>query len=302
MKQERIVVEPFPITYDGNDAESHIIAGRQLGESVIGASKLYAATAHYCVHGVVPRGKYRKEFDVFVLPAHEKCFEYHVVVAAIAAEYGLHGHLYKAGLKYLFGAILKVIKDFWLKPGGNEKVVSELVDLLKAKSKDDHELHMVLANGINHANDNFAKLHEKLIDTIPKLANSTRSHGADLVAPVGNTCKTLTQFEAPEQKIVINEVEAEVIRGGTSMEIDEMAEFLCTRISEINIETGHCILSVKGIEGPVVGKISDPALNEPNNIYTKALNNQSGFAFSAKSVKKDGEVKRLYVSDARNVN
>jgi hypothetical protein len=250
--------------------------------------------------GIVPRGKYKKEFDVFVLPAHEKCFEYHVVVAAIAAEYGLHGHIYKAGLEFLFGAILKAVKDFWLKPGSNEKVISELVDALKIKSQQEHELNMVLANGIVHTNDNLARMHDKLIDTLPKLASATRGHGAQLVVPVGNTCKSLTQFDTPEQRIVINEPEAEVIRGGNRMEIAEMAEFLCTRISEINLETGHCILSVDGIDGAISGKISDPALSEPNNIYTQALNNQSKFSFSAKPVKKDGEIIRLYVSDARH--
>ena len=80
-----------------------------------------------------------------------------------------------------------------------------------------------------------------------------------------------------------------------------MGQFVCTRISEVNVVSGHCILSVDGLNGPVVGKISDPVLLEPKNVYTNALNSQTGFSFSAKPVKKNGEIHRLYVSTAREL-
>lgn len=86
---EIVIVSPFSITYDGNDADQHVISARQLGESVIGASKLYTATAHYCMFGTVPRGNYKKEFQCFAKPAKEKCFEYQMFIAAIASKYSL---------------------------------------------------------------------------------------------------------------------------------------------------------------------------------------------------------------------
>jgi hypothetical protein len=60
-------------------------------------------------------------------------------------------------------------------------------------------------------------------------------------------------------------------------------------------------MQVEGFDGPVVGKISDPSLNTPNNVYTKSLNAQTPFEFSAKPVKRDGVIKTLYISDAKEI-
>jgi hypothetical protein len=77
-----------------------------------------------------------------------------------------------------------------------------------------------------------------------------------------------------------------------------MQQFRCERISVINTKTGHCELTIQGIAGPVKGKISDPVLRQPKNIYTKALQEHVPLLISAKPVEKDGEIRRLYISDA----
>lgn len=296
---EQTIVAPFAVTYDGNDADQHVISARQLGESIVGGSKLYTAAVHYCMFGIIPRGNYKKEFQCYAMPAREKCFEYHLFIAAIASEYALHGEIYKEGLGFLFSRVLEAIKKIWLKPGETEKVVEMLVDLLKEESRNSNALNTVLANGLIKANDNLASLHDKLIVTLPQIADSTRSHGAELVSPVGNTCKTIRQFTNTAQEIIITEPEAEVIRGDKDMEIDDMQQFICKRITEVNVENGHCIMNVEGFDELIVGKISDPALETPNNVYTKALNQQTSFIISAKPVKRNGIVQKLFVSDAR---
>jgi predicted transcriptional regulator len=130
------------------------------------------------------------------------------------------------------------------------------------------------------------------------MAVVTRSHGALLVAPVGNTCKALRQFSGTQEEITITEPEAEVIRGDNEMEVDDMQEFHCKRITEINKLNGHCILDVEGFDHLVIGKISDPALEKPNNVYTRALNDQTPIVISAKPVKKNGAIYKLFISNA----
>ncbi len=76
-----------------------------------------------------------------------------------------------------------------------------------------------------------------------------------------------------------------------------METFRVTRISEVDIRSGHCVIDVEGIEGHLIGKIMDPVLKIPNNMYTSALNNHSEFTVKAKAVRKNGEIKRLYISD-----
>jgi hypothetical protein len=296
---EAVYVSPFSLTYNGNDAEQHVINARQYGVSITGASKLYTATAHYCVYGLVPpRGNYKKEFECYAFPAREKCFEYQLLIAALAAEYTLHAEIYKEGLGFVFSRVIDAIKRIWLKPGDMEKIVTELAAVMKHQASENTSVQTVLANGLIKSNDNMAGILEKLIATLPQLADRTRSHGTLLVTPIGDSCTSLTQFAHTQQASVISEPEAEVIRGGSDMEIDDMQKFLCKRITEVNTVNGHCFLEVEGFDYKLTGKISDPALALPNNIYTQALNDHSSFIISAKPVKKNGEIQKLFVSDA----
>ena len=77
-----------------------------------------------------------------------------------------------------------------------------------------------------------------------------------------------------------------------------MEEFRVTRISEVDIRTGHCVIAVEGIAEQLIGRITDPALGFPANLYTSALNDHAGFITQAKAVRKNGEIKRLYISNA----
>lgn len=294
-----IIVTPFSVTYDGNDAEQNVINAQSLGESIIGASKLYTAVTHFCMFGNIPRGNYKKEFNCYAKPPIEGSYEYLMLLAALSNEWAMHQDIYKEGLKYLFPRIIDSIKKIWLKPGDTEKVTEMFVELMKEQSRNNASLNTVLANGLIKANDNLASLHGKLIDTLPQIAESTRSHGRMLVTPVGNTCTSLSQFSKTDQEIIITEPEAEVIKGGQDMEVDEVQKFSCKRIREVNEINGHCILELEGFDGLIVGKIGDPLLQSPNNVYTKSLNNHAAFTISAKPVKRNGTLHKLYISDAR---
>jgi hypothetical protein len=48
----------------------------------------------------------------------------------------------------------------------------------------------------------------------------------------------------------------------------------------------------------VAGKITDPALEHHGNIYTAALNEGSTLRVIAKPTLKEGEINRLFISDA----
>ena len=85
------------------------------------------------------------------------------------------------------------------------------------------------------------------------------------------------------------------------MEVEPMAEFKVTQISEVDIRTGHCVIDVEGIESRLTGKITDPVLEIPGNVYTNALNNHTGFMAQAKAVRKNGEIKRLYISNSVDI-
>jgi hypothetical protein len=296
---ETTVVSPFAITYDGNDADKHIISAAPLGRSIIGASKLYTTVVHYCMFGYIPRGNYKRDFECYAMPAHERCFEYQVLLAALGTEWVLHGPIYKEGLDFIFAKVVDAIKNVWVKPSEIVKVTEHLAEVMKEQAKQNTAVQTVLANGLIKATDNMAALHGKLIDTLPKMALVTRSSGAELVAPVGTTCKVLRQFSRTQDETIITEPDAEVIRGDPQMEVGDLQQFGCRRITEINRTNGHCILDLEGFDRPVIGKIDDPALQEPNNVYTRALNDLTPVLIIAKPVMKNGVVHKLFISDAK---
>ncbi len=295
-----IIVSPFAVTYEGNDADNHIINAQALGESIIGASKFYNAVAHYCSFGIVPSKKYKKEFSCYASLPQKGSYEYLLYIAGIAQEYNLHNEAYKAAISYLFSHVVNSVKYIWTKKSETEKVVETLVGALKDQAKRNSDIQSQLINAITKSNDNLASLHNKLISTLPQLADATRIHGKQLVTPIGNTCKIIKQFTGTEKEVVIDEPEADAIRSNNETEVEDMQSYTCERITEVNVETGHCILQIEGFDAPLIGKISDPAIEHPNNIYTRALNEKASFIILAKVVKRNGVIFKLYISDAHD--
>jgi hypothetical protein len=302
-----ILVPPFYITYEGKDADKHVLSARQLGESMVGASKLYSDVVHYCMFGTVPRGRYQKLAACYAKPPSEGCFEYMLFVGSLASDGILLNTIFKEGVGFLVPYVIGSIKKLWSKPTEVENVVNRLADVMQQQlSQGDNSLAMVLANGLTRANENLSIANDKqsalisqLMTTLPELAASTRGHARGVVSPVGSTCGTVTQFAHTDQAVVIDESEAEVIRGGDELEVDDMQEFKCRRMVEVNVKNGHCILEIEGFAKLVPGKIGDPAIGAPNNIYTQALNSQTSLTISAKAVKRNGVIQRLHISDAK---
>lgn len=292
------VISQFAITYDGNDADNHIINAAALGESIIGASKFYNSVAHYCSFGFVPHRNYKRQFECYASVPRDGSYEYLLFIAS--QEYGLHAEIYKPALDYLFSKVVKSIKDLWTGKGKTEKIVETLVEALLEQRRIDADIESQLINSITKSNDHLTSLHSQLIATLPQLANATRKNGKKLVYPIGNTCRSIKQFSGTSDVVLIDEPDAEAIRGDDDTEVEDMKSFICNRITEINIKTGHCILEIDGFIGPIVGKISDPTISIPNNVYTRCMNSNTPFIVSAKTVKKNGIIYKLFISDAND--
>ncbi len=293
------LVSTFSVKYDGRDADAGTLRAEFFGESIIGASKLYTAVSHYSTFGFVPRGRYRKSFACYVRPAAPGSVEQLLFIAALAGEYGIHSKIYNEATSYIFKSIIDSLKSLWTRPRETDQVVEQLTDRFTEKARTDNDVSQLLANGMVKSNTELISvLRSFFIDTLPQLADTTRPHAKKFVQPVGETCSRIVQFPETSFESLITESDAEVIRGDAAMEVDPMAEFKVNRISEIDIRTGHCVVDVEGIGVQLKGKITDPVLETPNNVYTSALNSHAGFKIRAKAVRKDGEIKRLYISDS----
>ncbi len=305
------IIPPFLVRYSGKGADDHILEAQEYGESIVGASKLYNSVVHYVMFGDILHPRTKKQLLCFAKPSEPGSVDQWLFVAsAVAGNYGIDAAIYQEVLQWSFCRVMNAIKETWVQPSSAEKTIGTLSDEMQEKAAADSNMQILLVNGmlkmahehsenIASANERMASLHEKLIEKLPELATKTRSNGRKFVSPVGSSCSSIRQFAETQYESDITEPDAEVIRGNEDMEVEEMKDYKANMISEINLNTGHCTLEIEGIDRPVSGQISDPALGSPGNIYTRSLDSRSGFTVTAKAVKKGGKIQRLHISDAK---
>lgn len=295
-----IVVEPFSVTYKGKDADENVVRAQALGESIVGAARVYMAVMHYCVYGSVPRGNYKKHFMCYARPPQPGSFEYAIFMATLANEWALHGTIYRPALSFVFSRTVAAVKKLLVRKGDTVQIVETLAASFSEQAKAHAEVNLVLANGIVRANDNMTALMSKMIDTMPQLADAARPGAKQLVTPIGPSCREIVQFTGNEA-VTIGEPEAAAIRD-QSLEVGDTQSYRSQRITEVNTQTGHCILLLEGFAQPVSGKITDPTLQVADNVYTSSLNAMTPFRIVAKPVLRDGAITKLYISDAQKLS
>lgn len=290
---------PFLVKYEGRDADRHVMEGTSLGASLAGSARLYNAVAHYTVYGFVPRGRYRKTLTVFTEAPRPGSWEHLYFIAPFAAgQYALAPALYNEAVGFLFGKVLDGVKRIWTTRRSESVQIAETVaNAMLEQARIHADVQTALIGGLVRANDNATAVTNKLIETLPQLASATRNFGIEQVEPIGKSCTHLRQLVDTAVESRITEPEAEAIRAGGDSEVDPLATFRVERISALNVDTGVCNLDVQGI-GPVKGRITDPVLEAPNNVYTRSMNEQTPCVVQAKAVRKDGQVQRLFISDA----
>lgn len=299
------IVPPFLVQYQGRDTDNHIIQADLYGESVLGAGRLYTAAAHYCMFGFVPRKKYKKEVVVFATPMGDGSInQWMRLLPVIGGHYAIASQFYNEAISYVFGKVCDALKDMWTRQSEVQAVVERLAAALEAQAKANADVNTVLANGLVRAVDQATAmqsqtmtLHSKLIETLPALAAATKPHAVHLVVPIGVSCTSIAQFAGTPQQSVITEPEARLIRGEGASTVGQSESYQVNRVKEINVETGHCIVDVQGV-GEVTGEIRDPVLSQPGNVYTTALDQQTGCQVTAKAVTTNGNIDKLVISDA----
>jgi len=293
-----LIVPAFTLKFEGHDADEHMLEASAAGAAISGAARLYTGIAHFVILGTTPRGNYKREFACYSRPAAPGSWDQVFLVLSATGAYSLHAAIYNEAISFAFTKAVSVVVNIWKRPGDTVEIVERFTETIERLSGDHRAVMEQMTKGLMSANEHSTDITRRLIDKFPAVADATRQAGRELVTPVGTSCRSMTQFADTAHAETVSEADAEVIRGDEEMEVDDMAQFTATRISEINISTGHCILQVEGFPAPVAGRITDPALKSPENVYTSALHHHTGLTIDAKPVRQREQVKRLYISHA----
>jgi hypothetical protein len=280
------IFEPLPIRYTGLFADSHLVDANQFGQSVSGVARVGNSICNILFFAEVGNPK-KYKIRFYVRPSKENgLLQELVAVMNNGAMPIFHPALLTIGGKFVERAFDAVIKTALGRKGEAALAIEKLHDLAKENLEFSKQVHA-------------GQMQDKawMQGMIEGLVSQHRGALRELPAPVGNTVRQM-QIGAPAVGPIVDEAAAEVLRAREPLQLGDTHEY------EVMVEgvfktNGACRLRLLPEGRVVFGKITDPALSIPGNVYTSALDRGLPLKVTAKPTLKDGEIHTLYVSDAK---
>jgi hypothetical protein len=281
--------DPIPITYRGLYADRHLVDAQQFGRSLVAVSKLANSICHelFCETITHDPRSYRIRFCVGPSKENGLVQEIFAVVNS--------GHL------PLFAPILIAVGRKF-----TELAIDAVVErVLNRKKEPDSSLDKLHELAMSH-NEFARQVHQGhmrdkafLQKMIASLANENRASVRQIPEPVGRTVR-LVQIGSEPNRGIIDEPAAEVLRSPDKLRLGHAVEY-DVRIHGVFKTNGACKIELIGQRRIVSGKIADPALEQPGNVYTKALNEGAVLHVVAQPITKDGKLHKLFITSAELV-
>lgn len=267
-----------PITYDGKAAEEHKIDLHALGSSLQGVARILAVASHFVV-----TGEYAKQFGaqavkVYAKEPQAKCFEVSTII-----EFVKQNQIFSGFAGVLFTSIVSYIVA---KAGGNREEMKLLSERLEQAIKE-------LGNRDQNVID-------RMMSTIEKMADALRPAVRSAVEPVGEECDTLTiGHKTDRHRTVIDKATRDAILAGDSTTITDLRdwEVVFTELDKES-QTGKVRIIGDETNARVRAEVNDPAFLLSDNKYLQSYAHDAVVTVKAKALLKDGEIDKLYVSDA----
>ncbi|BCQ24567.1 hypothetical protein NK8_27410 [Caballeronia sp. NK8] len=295
------------VRYEGNDAASHEIDLNQLGVSIQGFASVFALCANTLATGRLTLQLDALDVRVVSLPvAEHHCFEVLAMVKSMATSRDLWSGA--------FGAVLAVVVQYVLSRRdqdqmkflsealqGQTKYMNEALHALQSQSKSMNEAlqnqskHMneALQQSLQHNQQNF----ETLKALTNKLADALRPAARQALSPIGHSCQRIDLYAEGKQFMTLDSDHKRAFSQNAGTVTEHLEPYVGV-ISQFDMTTGACRLTLEGATSRIPAIVVDPIFNRPNNRYVKAMTSADPIRFLAKAELDDeGNPIRLYISD-----
>ncbi|SAK50623.1 hypothetical protein AWB80_01484 [Caballeronia pedi] len=295
------------VRYEGNDTASHEIDLNQLGVSIQGFASVFALCANTLATGRLILQLDALDVRVVALPvAEHHCFEVLAMVKSMATSRDLWSGA--------FGAVLAVVVQYVLSRRdqdqmkflsealqGQTKYMNEALHALQSQSKSMNEAlqnqskHMneALQQSLQHNQHNFETL-KALAD---KLADALRPAARQALSPIDRSCQRIDLYAEGKQFMTLDSDHKRAFSPGAGMVTEHLEPYVGV-ISQFDMTTGACRLTLEGATSRIPAIVVDPIFDRPNNRYVKAMTSADPIRFLAKAELDDeGNPIRLYISD-----
>jgi hypothetical protein len=279
-----ILFEPIPIAYRGLYADQHLVDAQQFGHSLVGASKIANSICHELLFEKITNNPRKYQVRFCVGPSRKNGLLQEIVAVVVTGLPLFPPFVIEIGRMFVEQMTKAMINTVLKKPSEADKAL----DVIAQQSQQFSDLARSMHEG--HMQDK-----DRLFRLVTGLVRENRRSLRDLPEPVGRTVRTMAIGR--EDPIIIDEPIAEVLRSREGLELGEIVEYDVELVGVFKTN-GVCRIKLLGQDKVMLGKISDPALDQPNNIYTRALNEGGPLHVIAKPTLKDGELYKLYITSA----
>ncbi len=273
---------PITISYKGLEADNSLIDLGQLGQSIQGASKLLGIAAHIAATGQYARRTSTLTVKVLAQAPRPGSFE---IVAILVP------------LTPVITGTLPIIAD-QMKEAAKKAVVG-IVSYSIAKLAG-RPSEMELAMQVTQtAMTELGHTSRTAIQAMERVALNEKPAARLLIAPVGLSCETAQIGQAADGALSITNEIRNAIEESSPLQIGQAGHFDIL-ISELDLKNRTCKFQIQGDEEDqrVSGDITDPALALAHNPYSAAMDNKRWLRVTAKPELRDGDIDKLYISDA----
>lgn len=272
-----VLSAPIVLRYDGLDAENHQVDLADLGISLLGASRMIALSANFAYTGRVITREPALQVRVLGGIAKDGCWQIPIFIAPLVP---VLPDIYQAISSNLVGALVN-----WTlaKFGGRPKEAEMFRDIAIKAIEANEQIS-------KHAISEMRLVAESVIDAQKPAAKK-------LVRPVGETCETLRIGFNQESIKVDRPMKDAISEAGNIETLDERNYVVLFSELDRRNKTGK--LSIKDDPQPqkrYSSIITDPKIDEADNIYAESLSAEKWITVRGKLQIKDNEPYRIYIS------
>ena len=281
------IFEPIPVSYTGLFADAHLVDAQQYGKSIIGVSKLANSICHLFFFASITHDSRSYQIHFYVGPSKKN---------------GLLQELFavmNSGNMPMFMPILtKVAKTFI------ERTFDAVIKTTINRKSDAtmaieaiHDLASQHAEFSKQVHDGHMRDKAWLQEMVQHLVSENRASLREIPDPIGKSVRQV-RIGTERNGTIIDEPAAEVLRARDIMSVGDAKKYK-VRLEGVFKTNGACKVRLLDQDRVVSGKITDPAVSNPGNIYTTALNEGAVLQVTAKPTLRKGELHRLFISDAK---
>jgi hypothetical protein len=278
--------EPIPIAYRGLLADRHFVDAQQFGRSLIGISKLANSVCHELFWENITHDPRSYHIRFAVGPSKENGLIQEIFAMAKSGQLPLYTPILTVvGKKFIELAINAIVEKVLGKPKESNNAVDKI-----------HELAMKHAEFASQVHHGHMRDKAFLQGIIRNLVNENRASLRQIPDPVGKSVR-LVQIGEKDVGPIIDEPAAEVLRSPETLSLGQPGEYE-VRIHGVFKTNGACRVEILNQHKIVSGKIADPELEKPGNVYTHALNEGLVLRVTAQPTIKEGKIHRLFITHA----